>query len=110
MTRGLPRVELIRDDDGNLCGTTVSGGAYNAGIVFRVDAAGNETVLFAFTGGADGANPAGGVIRDSMGNLYGTTYNGGSSKGLKSSQAGQGRQPYRPGTSLLRLGDRARDP
>ena len=42
-----------------------------------VDAMGNESVLYGFTGGADGANPEGGVIRDSAGNLYGTTFHGG---------------------------------
>src|SRR5205807_3750502 len=35
------------------------------------------TVLHSFKGGRDGANPAGGVVRDSAGNLYGTTENGG---------------------------------
>jgi uncharacterized repeat protein (TIGR03803 family) len=34
-------------------------------------------VLYSFTGGADGGNPVAGVIRDSTGNLYGTTYFGG---------------------------------
>ena len=34
---------------------------------------GNETVLYSFTGGADGGYPLAGVIRDSKGNLYGTT-------------------------------------
>jgi uncharacterized repeat protein (TIGR03803 family) len=36
-----------------------------------------ETVLYSFTGGADGGNPYGGVTRDEKGNLYGTTYYGG---------------------------------
>ena len=34
-------------------------------------------MLYSFTGGADGGRPYGGVIRDSAGNLYGTTYSGG---------------------------------
>jgi len=37
----------------------------------------NLTVLYQFTGGADGANPETGVILDSAGNLYGTTNFGG---------------------------------
>lgn len=36
-----------------------------------------KAVLYSFTGGADGGNPFGGVVRDSSGNLYGTTYRGG---------------------------------
>lgn len=36
-----------------------------------------EVVLHSFTGGADGNQPAAGVIRDAAGNLYGTTYYGG---------------------------------
>ncbi len=39
---------------------------------------GAERVLYSFTGGSDGANPAGGLMMDSVGNLYGTTNNGGS--------------------------------
>jgi hypothetical protein len=34
-----------------------------------LDASGHETVLYDFTGGADGGNPYGGLIRDSAGNL-----------------------------------------
>ena len=66
-------VTLARDAAGNLYGTTVSGGASGAGVVFKVDASGNETVLYSFTGGADGGWPQAGVIRDSAGTLYGTT-------------------------------------
>jgi uncharacterized repeat protein (TIGR03803 family) len=42
-----------------------------------VDANGQETVLYSFKGGADGAAPWAGVIRDSAGRLYGTTDLGG---------------------------------
>ena len=37
-----------------------------------------QTVLHTFTGGTDGANPQSELIRDSAGNLYGTTRGGGS--------------------------------
>ena len=46
-------------------------------MVFRVNTFGDETLLYSFTGGADGGSPVSGVIRDAAGNLYGTTYSGG---------------------------------
>ena len=58
-------------------GTTFNGGTDNAGVVYKLDPAGQETVLYTFTGGADGANPYAGVVRDPAGNLYGTTQFGG---------------------------------
>ena len=75
----IPYGGLIRDSKGNLYGTTNGGGASGAGVVFKVDTSGNETVLYSFTGGADGGYPLAGVIRDSAGNLYGTTNGGGAS-------------------------------
>jgi len=72
-----PRGNLVRDTKGNFYGTTQIGGAYGYGTVFKVDASGKETIIHSFTGGADGGYPYGGVIRDSKGNLYGTTYQGG---------------------------------
>ena len=36
-------------------------------------------MLYTFTGSPDGARPLGGLVRDEAGNLYGTTYFGGSS-------------------------------
>jgi uncharacterized repeat protein (TIGR03803 family) len=70
-------VVLARDSAGNLYGTTSGGGASNAGVVFKVNAAGQETVLHSFTGGADGGTPYAGVILGPKGNLYGTTGSGG---------------------------------
>ena len=65
------------DSAGNLYGTTGSGGAYNSGTVFLLNSKGQLTTLYSFTGGADGGQPQGGVVRDPLGNLYGTTYTGG---------------------------------
>ena len=75
----VPVAGLIRDSAGNLYGTTASGGASNAGVVFKVDTTGAETVLYSFTGGADGSGPSAGLIRNSAGTLYGTTSDGGTS-------------------------------
>jgi uncharacterized repeat protein (TIGR03803 family) len=54
-------------------------------VVFKVDTTGHETLLYNFTGGADGGQPWAGLIRDLAGNLYGTTLGGGD---LNCSQGG----------------------
>jgi uncharacterized repeat protein (TIGR03803 family) len=76
---------VVLDAAGNLYGTTSAGGnsacSLGCGVVFKVDPSTlQETVLYSFTGLADGAFPAAGVIRDSDGNLYGTTRRGGKTK------------------------------
>jgi len=74
-----PLASVIRDSAGNLYGTTSGGGMANDGVVYKVDTTGHETALYSFTGAADGGYPEAGVIRDSAGNLYGTTFEGGDS-------------------------------
>ena len=74
-----PEAGLIRDAAGNLYGTTYGGGGIGYGTVFKLDATGTETVLYNFTGQADAAFPVASVIRDAVGNLYGTTPVGGAS-------------------------------
>ncbi|MGH9431120.1 MAG: choice-of-anchor tandem repeat GloVer-containing protein [Terriglobia bacterium] len=71
-----PYAGLVRDPKGNLYGTATSGGASGYGVVFRLDAAGKETVLHSFDF-MDGSNPHAGLVRDAAGNLYGTTVSGG---------------------------------
>jgi uncharacterized repeat protein (TIGR03803 family) len=74
---------LIRDAKGNLYGTTTFGGNLSCnspngcGVVFKWNPKGGYSVLHAFTGGADGAYPIEGVVRDPSGNLYGTSIQGG---------------------------------
>jgi uncharacterized repeat protein (TIGR03803 family) len=72
-----PWAGLVLDAAGNLYGTTQQGGASGYGTVFTLDKTGTETVLYSFTGGTDGANPIAGLVRDTAGNLYGTTEYGG---------------------------------
>jgi uncharacterized repeat protein (TIGR03803 family) len=63
--------------DGNLYGMTEAGGTSNDGVIFELSTAtGVETVLYNFDG-SDGLGPTGGVIRDAVGNLYGTALGGG---------------------------------
>jgi uncharacterized repeat protein (TIGR03803 family) len=72
---------LVGDSAGNLYGTTSSGGTSGAGVVYKLDASGNYTVLYNFTGGADGSNPYAGVTVGPGGNLWGTTEFGGKDNG-----------------------------
>ncbi|HWY58129.1 MAG TPA: choice-of-anchor tandem repeat GloVer-containing protein [Terriglobales bacterium] len=72
-----PSAGLVRDQKGNLYGTTFLGGTSNNGAIFRLGTTGKETVLYSFTGGRDGGDPMASLILDSNGNLYGTTYTGG---------------------------------
>lgn len=72
-----PHAGLFMDKHGNLYGTTQNGGRKNMGTVFEISAKGKERVLYAFHGDKDGLWPEGRVIKDTHGNLYGTTYYGG---------------------------------
>ena len=72
-----PSAGLVRDKAGNLYGVTYDGGASDRGVVFKVDQAGRETVLYSFAGSTDGSLPLGGLVRDAAGNIYGTTHFGG---------------------------------
>src|ERR1700727_1066473 len=76
-----PAAGVVFDSNGNLYGTTYSGGAYNKGVVFELTPTASgwqEQVLYSFTGSGDGNIPSDGVILDSAGNVYGTTVLGGS--------------------------------
>ena len=65
-----PGTSLVKDEEGNLYGTAPSGGGYGQGIIFELDRSGKETVLYTFTGLADGGNPEG-IVRGPDGTLYG---------------------------------------
>jgi uncharacterized repeat protein (TIGR03803 family) len=83
-----PQAGLIEDATGNLYGTTQWGGSgcFGCGTVFRIDPAGNETVLYSFKGGTDGESPEASLVQDSAGNLYGTTRVGGTGTNCGSSE------------------------
>src|SRR6266700_445429 len=73
--------DLVIDSAGNLYGTSVLGGNFGGGTVFQLTPSGDSwihTVLYSFSGGADGGEPYKGVTLDTEGNLYGTAVTGGS--------------------------------
>jgi uncharacterized repeat protein (TIGR03803 family) len=76
---GSPLNGLFLSSTGEMYGTASSGGKYGSGVVFKVNTSGKESVLYAFTGGADGASPESFLIEDQSGNFYGTAYGGGAS-------------------------------
>jgi uncharacterized repeat protein (TIGR03803 family) len=76
-----PQVTLVFDSLGNLYGTTLVGGKYDAGTVFElasnVGGEWTEKIVYSFSGGSDGSEPAASLTFDKSGNLYGTTLIGG---------------------------------
>lgn len=77
---GNPLGGLVHDNAGNLYGTAGFGGAGGSGTVYKLShtpAGWKEIVLHSFAGSADGINPGAPLVFDSLGNLYGATYNGG---------------------------------
>jgi uncharacterized repeat protein (TIGR03803 family) len=76
--QGLGSSGLVLDGNGNLYGT--AGGGLGHGLVFRVAKSGTYTELYNFAGGSDGDLPWQYLVRDTAGNLYGTTLLGGVSK------------------------------
>jgi uncharacterized repeat protein (TIGR03803 family) len=68
--------EPVFDAAGNIYGTTVTGGAFGSGTVYKLspnsDGTWTESVLYSFTGGADQGIPKSAVWLDSSGNIFGT--------------------------------------
>jgi hypothetical protein len=85
-----PSTGLVLDSSGNLYGTTYAGGKQGlncsgsgCGVVFELVHQGTiwtHKALVGFTGGADGANPNGGLTIDANSNLYGSASGGGANR------------------------------
>jgi uncharacterized repeat protein (TIGR03803 family) len=75
-----PQAGLVRATNGDLYGTTETGGANGAGTVFKITPSGTLTTLYSFCsqgGCTDGSNPYAGLVQATNGDLYGTTSGGG---------------------------------
>jgi uncharacterized repeat protein (TIGR03803 family) len=80
-TKGAYPGGVIPGKNGSIYGITYAGGNYACaltacGTVFKINHAGDLTLLHAF-GGADGQNPNPGLVLDASGNVFGTTQWGG---------------------------------
>jgi uncharacterized repeat protein (TIGR03803 family) len=74
-----PHGALVMDASGNLYGTASGGGPAGFGTVFELAAGSGVITTLASFNGTNGQSPVGGLVMDSRGNLYGTTYQGGAS-------------------------------
>ena len=75
-----PVAGLIRARDGNFYGTTMYGGQWGVGTVFKITSAGVESVLYSFgnpLNPSDGSTPVASLLQTRDGNFYGTTRAGG---------------------------------
>jgi uncharacterized repeat protein (TIGR03803 family) len=76
--------DIVFDSSGSIYGTTFNGGSASCpsgcGLVYKMTKTSgtwNETVVYSFSGGADGSHPWAGVTFDRAGNMFGTTASGG---------------------------------
>src|ERR1017187_8845912 len=79
-----PTAGPVQATNGDLYGTTLSGGANHAGTVFKITPGGMLTTLYSFcsqTNCTDGATPFAGLVQAANGTFYGTTYGGGANGG-----------------------------
>lgn len=77
----IPLSGVVPDRSGNLYGAALAGGTYGYGGVYQLTPSLTESVIYSFSGAADGYFAGGGVILDQSGNIYGTTIEGGSGGG-----------------------------
>jgi uncharacterized repeat protein (TIGR03803 family) len=88
-----PVAGVVFDQAGNVYGTTQYGGAHGRGVVFKLTPKGKETVLYNFCAQSectDGEYPYADLVFDQKGNLYGTTWSGGTHKNTRTCRSGCG--------------------
>src|ERR1017187_8227351 len=79
-----PSAGLVQATNGDLYGTTPHAGANDDGTIFKITPGGTLTTLYSFwsqTNCTDGATPYAGLVQAANGDLYGTTYYGGTNGG-----------------------------
>ncbi len=76
-----PVAGLVEGPNSNFFGTTFAGGANGLGTIFTITPSGALTTLYSFTGGTDGANPAGSLVLGSNNRFFGTASTGGNGTG-----------------------------
>jgi uncharacterized repeat protein (TIGR03803 family) len=74
-----PGAGLTQAANGNFYGTTLIGGAYGFGTVFKITPNGTLSTLHSF-GGSDGSDPSPVLVEASDGKFYGTTEAGGANE------------------------------
>jgi uncharacterized repeat protein (TIGR03803 family) len=99
-----PNGALVQAMNGDLYGTTSSGGAHDSGFcpfgcgtIFKITPTGALTTLYNFCsalGCTDGAVPEAGLVQGANGNLYGTTADGGIAKLVMPLRLWDGRQHH----------------
>ena len=72
-----PAATLAPGTDGNFYGSTLTGGAFGSGNLFKLAPDGTQATLYSFTGGADGNSTTGALLEGLSGDFYGTTGGGG---------------------------------
>ncbi|MGN6619290.1 MAG: choice-of-anchor tandem repeat GloVer-containing protein [Ilyomonas sp.] len=74
---GFPYGNLMQNSDGSFYGTTRSGGANNAGTIFKLTTSGTFSVIHSFVAATEGSTANGSLVKGKDGNLYGMTHDDG---------------------------------
>ena len=107
-----PYAKLFADSSGNLFGTTYGGGAHNDGTVFELvkGASGYTLSTLASFNSTNGANPDADLIEDGSGNLFGTTFAGGTNNDGTAFELTDGAGGYTLGTLVSFNGTNGANP
>jgi uncharacterized repeat protein (TIGR03803 family) len=77
-----PQAAMTQGADGFLYATTLNGGTYNQGAIFKMDTSGSVTILHNLNGTTDGGHPYSVLVQADQNNFFGTCSTGGKGAGL----------------------------